>query len=98
MNKQNFIKSIETLITDVNEVKRLQEKTLLLFEKLLKANREKPNSEDVWLSVKETCKILKCSEVTLWKLRKEKLLAYSQIRRTIRFKSSDVYNYLNQTK
>lgn len=98
MKKLDFLKSFENLLVEVQEVKKLQFRALNILENqaLLKIEKSNPNEE--WISVKETCKILGCSEVTLWKLRRENILPYSRLKRTIRFKKIDVFNYLNQKK
>lgn len=98
MKKLDFLSSFQNLLLDVQEIKKLQFKTLNLLENENQVNPNNSNSDDEWISVKETCKILGCSEVTLWKLRKENLLPYSRLKRTIRFKKRDVFNYLNQNR
>ena len=98
MNKLNFFKSFENLLLEVREVKKLQVSTLNLLENQTHFQSKKLNPDEEWISVKETCKILSCSEVTLWKLRKDGTLPYTQHKRTIRFKKSDILNYLNQKR
>jgi excisionase family DNA binding protein len=98
MNTANFIKEFHNLIKEVSEVKKLQSKTLQILERQKNSTTISFNSEEEYISAKETCAILKCSEVTLWKLRRDNLIPYSRLNRTIRFKKSDVYNYLNQSK
>lgn len=98
MNTANFLKEFHSLQNEVREVKNLQSKTLQILERLKNSSSNSFNSDDEYISVKETCSILKCSEVSLWKLRRDNLIPYSRLKRTIRFKKSDVYNYLNQTK
>lgn len=98
MNTANFLKLFHNLTDEVREVKNLQSKTLQILERQKNSTTNSFNSEEEYISAKETCLILKCSEVTLWKLRRDNLIPYSRLKRTIRFKKSDVYNYLNQTK
>lgn len=98
MKKLDFLKSFENLLLEVQEVKKLQFRALNILENQAHSKTEKSNPNEEWISVKEACKILGCSEVTLWKLRKENILPYSRLKRTIRFKKIDVFNYLNQKK
>lgn len=98
MKKTDFLKSFENLLIEVQEVKKLQSRALSILENQAHFTTDVSNLNEEWISVKETCKILGCSEVTLWKLRKENSLPYSRLKRTIRFKKIDVYNYLNQKK
>jgi predicted DNA-binding transcriptional regulator AlpA len=97
MNTAKYLKDFQNLTDEVREVKNLQSKTLQILESLKNSSINSFNSDDEYISAKETCLILKCSEVTLWKLRRDNLIPYSRLNRTIRFKKSDVYNYLNQT-
>lgn len=98
MNTAKYLKEFHNLTDEVREVKNLQSKTLQILESLKNSSINSFNSDDEYISVKETCLILKCSEVSLWKLRRDNIIPYSRLKRTIRFKKSDVYNYLNQTK
>ncbi|WP_396167720.1 helix-turn-helix transcriptional regulator [Flavobacterium sp.] len=96
MKKLDFLKAFENLILEVQELKKLHFRALFILENQTLLQPETLNPNEEWISVKETCKIVGCSEVTLWKLRKENILPYSRLKRTIRFKKVDVYNYLNQ--
>ena len=98
MKKLNFLQSFQNLLLEVQELKRLLSKALLILENQSHSKTGNSNPDEEWISVKETCKILGCSEVTLWKLRKENILPYSRLKRTIRFKKTDVFNYLNQRR
>lgn len=98
MKKLDFLKSFENLLFEVQEVKKLQSRALNILENQALVQTDIPNKDEKWISVKATCKILDCSEVTLWKLRKSNTLPYSRLNRTIRFKKTDVFNYLNQKK
>lgn len=98
MKKLDFLQSFQNLLLEVQEVKKLQFRALNILENQAHSTTEKPNLNEEWISVKETCKILGCSEVTLWKLRKDNSLPFSRLKRTIRFKKIDVFNYLNQKK
>lgn len=98
MKKLNFLQSFQNLLLEVQELKRLLNRALLLLENQSYSATGNCNPDEEWISVKETCKILGCSEVTLWKLRKENILPFSRLKRTIRFKKADVFNYLNQKK
>jgi excisionase family DNA binding protein len=96
MKKLNFINAFNNLIEDIKDVKKNQLSLLTLLQSN-NSNSESNNSQlEEWITVKETCKILGCSEVTLWKFRKENTIPYSRLKRTIRYKKVDVLNYLNQ--
>lgn len=96
MKTQQFLQSFEDLQSEVKELKKLQQRVLLLLESDRLITTEKPTQSEAWISVKESCSLLSCSEVTLWKLRKEGIIPFKRIKRTIRFKKSDILNYLNQ--
>lgn len=96
MNSQTFLQSFENLKSEVQELKTLQQRVLLHLENHNLSQAEIPSLTEEWISVKETCKILGCSEVTLWKLRKNGTLSYSRLGRSIRFNKSNILNYLNQ--
>ncbi len=98
MKKLDFLQSFQNLLLEVQELKKLQLRVIRILEFEANSKNEKSNPNEEWISVKETCKILGCSEVTLWKLRKENILPFSRLKRTIRFKKIDVFNYLNQKK
>lgn len=95
MRKNDFLESFENLVFEVRELKKLSNKTLGILQNQSLMKEDASISEE-WISVKDTCKILGCSEVTLWKLRKESIIPFSRLNRTIRFKKSDILNYLNQ--
>lgn len=96
MKTQDFLQSFETLKSEVQEVKTLQQRVLLYLENNNGRSTEHSTIIEERISVKESCHILKCSEVTLWKLRKDGTIPYTQHKRTIRFKKIDILNYLNQ--
>ena len=96
MNSQTFLQSFENLKSEVQELKTLQQRVLLHLENHNPSQTEIPSLTEEWISVKETCKILGCSDVTLWKLRKNGILPYSRLGRNIRFKKSIILDYLNQ--
>jgi predicted DNA-binding transcriptional regulator AlpA len=98
MNQQQFLSAFENLQSQVQELKTLQQRTLLYLENNNCRSTENPTTIEERISVKETCQILKCSEVSLWKLRKDGTLPYTQHKRTIRFKKIDILNYLNQKR
>jgi excisionase family DNA binding protein len=98
MNQKQFLSAFEDLQSDVQELKTLQQRTLLYLEKDNSSKTEIPLLIEERISVKETCQILGCSEVTLWKLRKDGTLPYTRHKRTIRFKKIDIINYLNQKR
>jgi excisionase family DNA binding protein len=52
--------------------------------------------KDVWLDSKTVCERLNISTRTLYRLRKERLLAYSFVRGQYRFKESDVEKIVNE--
>ncbi|TDE07839.1 helix-turn-helix domain-containing protein [Flavobacterium sandaracinum] len=96
MNTQQFFQSFDNLQEEVKELKALQKRVLLLLENFRLISADKSSVLEDWISVKETCTLLSCSEVTLWKIRKEGIIPFTRIKRTIRFKRIDVLNYLNQ--
>ena len=98
MNTQQFLQSFKALQSEVTELKTLQQRVLLYLENHNGSKIENSLLIEERISVKETCQILGCSEVTLWKLRKDGTLPYSQHKRTIRFKKIDILNYLNQKR
>lgn len=98
MNTQAFLQSFKTLQLEVQELKTLQQRALLYLQNYNGSKTEIPILIEERISVKETCQILNCSEVTLWKLRKDGTLPYTQHKRTIRFKKIDILNYLNQKR
>jgi hypothetical protein len=96
MNQTQFLSAFKNLQTEVQEVKTLQQRTLLYLENQNGNKIDIPLFIEERISVKESCRILNCSEVTLWKLRKGGTIPYTQHKRTIRFKKVDILNYLNQ--
>ena len=96
MNTQQFFQSFDNLKEEVKELKALQKRVLLLLENFRLISADKSSLQEDWISVKETCTLLSCSEVTLWKIRKDGTIPFTRIKRTIRFKRIDVVNYLNQ--
>lgn len=98
MKKLNFLQSFQNLLLEVQEIKTISKKSLFILENQTQSKSGSSNPDQEWISVKDACKILGCSEVTLWKLRKDNILPYSRLKRTIRFKKSDIFNYLLQNK
>ncbi|SEB07008.1 DNA binding domain-containing protein, excisionase family [Flavobacterium gillisiae] len=96
MQQTQFLQSFKNLQEEVKELKTLQLRVLLVLENKTPITSESLTSNEERISVKETCKIFGCSEVTLWKLRKEGKIPFTKIKGTIRFKKIDVLNYLNQ--
>ncbi|MBC7747793.1 MAG: helix-turn-helix domain-containing protein [Methylotenera sp.] len=96
MNQLQFLQAFKNLQAEVQEVKTLQQRFLLLLENYNASKTENSLLIEERISVKETCQILGLSEVSLWKLRKDGSLPYTQHKRTIRFKKIDILNYLNQ--
>lgn len=96
MKTQDFLQSFKNLQKAVQEVKTLQQRALLYLENNNDTSTEHSVIIEERITVKESCQILKCSEVTLWKLRKDGTLPYTKHKRTIRFKKIDIINYLNQ--
>ena len=96
MNQLQFLQSFKDLQSEVQELKTLQLRVLLHLENKTPSQKQTPSLTEEWISVKETCKILGCSDVTLWKLRKDGILSYSRLGRRIRFNKSNILNYLNQ--
>jgi predicted DNA-binding transcriptional regulator AlpA len=98
MNTKQFLQSFMNLEKEVKEIKTLQQRSLLLLENHNGNKTENSPLIEERISVKETCQILGLSEVSLWKLRKDGTLPYTQHKRTIRFKKIDILNYLNQKR
>lgn len=98
MNNQQFLESFKNLQKEVQEIKTLQQRSLLFLENHNSSKTENSLIIEERISVKETCQILGLSEVSLWKLRKDGTLPYTQHKRTIRFKKIDILNYLNQKR
>lgn len=98
MDNQQFLQSFKNLQKEVQEIKILQQRSLLLLENHNGSKTENSLLIEERISVKETCQILGLSEVSLWKLRKDGTLPYTQHKRTIRFKKIDILNYLNQKR
>lgn len=98
MNQSQFLSAFENLQKEVQEVKTVLQRVLLYLENNNGTLTENSLIIEERISVKETCQILKCSEVSLWKLRKDGTLPYTQHKRTIRFKKIDILNYLNQKR
>ena len=98
MTQPQFLQSFENLKTEVQELKTLQQRVLLYLENHNGSQTEIPLLIEERISIKETCQILGLSEVSLWKLRKDGTLPYTQHKRTIRFKKIDILNYLNQKR
>ena len=98
MNNQQFLESFKNLQKEVQEIKILQQRSLLFLENHNGSKTENSLIIEERISVKETCQILGLSEVSLWKLRKDGTLPYTQHKRTIRFKKIDILNYLNQKR
>lgn len=98
MNTKQFLQSFMNLEKEVKEIKTLQQRSLLLLENHNGSKTENSLLIEERISVKETCQILGLSEVSVWKLRKDGTLPYTQHKRTIRFKKIDILNYLNQKR
>lgn len=98
MNTKQFFQSFDNLQEEVKELKALQKRVLLLLENHRLTSTNKSTVSEEWISVKETCTLLNCSDVSLWKLRKDGTIPFTRIKRTIRYKRIDVLNYLNQIK
>lgn len=98
MNEPQFLSAFNNLQSVVQEIKTLQQRVLLYLENNNGTSTEHSVIIEERITVKESCQILKCSEVTLWKLRKDGTLPYTKHKRTIRFKKIDIINYLNQKR
>jgi excisionase family DNA binding protein len=57
--------------------------------------KESKENKDVWLDSKAVCERLNISTRTLYRLRKERVIGYSNVRGHYRFKQSDVEQILN---
>lgn len=98
MNSQQFLQSFKTLQSEVQAQTTQLQRVLLYLENYNGNVTENSFLIEERISVKETCQILGLSEVSLWKLRKDGTLPYTQHKRTIRFKKIDILNYLNQKR
>lgn len=92
MKKNRLTTLLETLVLSI----RVNNDLLNKLIELSLSNNESPDrvTSEIYLNSKEVCSILKCSSVTLWKLRKNKEIRFTKLNNTIRFKQSDVYQYL----
>jgi len=59
-------------------------------------NRGNRDNREVWLDSRAVCDRLNISTRTLYRLRKERLIAYSFVRGQYRFKESDVEKIVNE--
>lgn len=98
MKNQDFLKSFENLLIEVQHIKTMQERTFVLLQEAKANKSENLLLEEECITVKDACRILGCSEVHLWKLRKEGTIPFTKHNRTIRFKKTDILNYINQVK
>jgi len=55
------------------------------------------NSEEL-LTTKEACQYLKCSDVKLWRLRKDGMIPFTKCGRTILIAKSDLQDFINNQK
>ena len=98
MNQKQFLSAFEKLQLDVQGQTNQLQRILLYLENHHGSRTENSLLIEERISVKETCQILGLSEVSIWKLRKDGTLPYTQHKRTIRFKKIDILNYLNQKR
>lgn len=96
MNQQQFLSEFEKLQSDFKVQTTQLQRVLIYLENYNASKAENSLLIEERISVKETCQILGLSEVSVWKLRKDGTLPYTQHKRTIRFKKIDILNYLNQ--
>jgi hypothetical protein len=68
------------------------------FEQLLNTVRSFENEPDELYTTKESCKYLKCSSVTFWKIRREENIHPVYIRRKMFFRKSVLDAYLTRSK
>jgi len=61
-----------------------------------KEDKESKEDKEVWIDSKAVCERLNISTRTLYRLRKERLIGYSNVRGHYRFKQSDVEKILNE--
>jgi predicted DNA-binding transcriptional regulator AlpA len=98
MNQTQFLSAFKNLQSDVQGLSTQLQRVLLYLENHNGSKTENSLLIEERISVKETCQILGLSEVSIWKLRKDGTLPYTQHKRTIRFKKIDILNYLNQKR
>ena len=96
MTNSEFLESFNALLLDVKEIKKAQSQLLTLLERVPLTHEPNDHYELDWLSPKQVCQIIGCSEVTLWKFRKNNQIPFSRVNRSIRFKKSDVMRFITQ--
>lgn len=100
MNKTSLTGLLRTLITLIGQnndllsvLIRNSYNTISSVDPFSKRMSEQP---DIFLNSKETCDLLKCSNVTLWKLRKSNKIPFFKINGAVRFRRTDVINYITK--
>ena len=88
MENNNVIISTKQYQEMINKITALEKK----IDRLLRGNAQ----QEKWLTIDETCQILKISRRTLQNYRDKNLLPFSQVGNKIYFKASDVYGFLEQ--
>ena len=66
------------------------------FKSFPKKREVKKDDKEVWLDSNEVCKRLNISTRTLYRMRKDRLIGFSNLRGHYRFKQSDVEQILNE--
>jgi excisionase family DNA binding protein len=61
-------------------------------------NQRLSEQSEIFLNSKEACELLKCSSVTLWKLRKANEIPFLKNNTAVRFRRTDIINYITKTK
>ncbi|WP_081990148.1 helix-turn-helix domain-containing protein [Psychroserpens sp. Hel_I_66] len=95
MNKHSLKGLLKTLIVLISQNNDLLEKLIREYNNspFLTSSESNP---DIFLNTKEVCMMLKCSSVTLWKLRRDKKIRFLKFDKNIRFRQSDVVQFITQ--
>lgn len=87
-------KEIRTLVVASEEV--FLELTETIVKRILEQQKEKSLPE--YISAAEAKKLLQVSDTTLWKMRSENLISYSQHKRKILYSRSSIISFLEKSK
>jgi excisionase family DNA binding protein len=84
-------KAYQDLVQKINQLIQFSQEK----EKPKEEKREEPKEKEEWLDSNAVCQQLNISLRTLYRLQKERLIAYSVIRGRYRYKKSDVEQFLH---
>ena len=87
---------MEVITMDSKAFKALEEKLTVITDFIRESSKkfEALNDDDIWVDNYELCTFLKVSEKTLYRLRKEKKITYSNIQGRFFYKIEDVKKML----